>query len=180
MEIQYTAMFISICSTFISLCTLFFLVFQLRQHKIFKKAELENSLDDELFKYKEIISRFYPGGKYFNNQTKIPDSEFTDLGFLISYYEKLKHLLDTDLINLEAIDKLFGYRFFVFTNNTTIQNDLFSEKYKDSFDSIFALHKQWSIFRKNKNKKIPYSDTSLEKINPKLYNQYVNRYYTSK
>lgn len=65
---------------------------------------------------------------------------------------------------------MFVFRFFLAVHNCHVQEQiLYSPLYENYWSQIFELHHSWSEFRRSKNLKIPFSETSLELFDQSRY-----------
>ena len=77
--------------------------------------------------------------------------------------EELSTLYQKNVVDIETIDNLFSYMFFIITNNKYIQESELvpqSEFYKGTF----YLHKEWTAYKRKTNQPIINEDESLEKV----------------
>lgn len=77
------------------------------------------------------------------------------------YLEGMSSLILRGIVNLEHIDDLMAYRFFLALNNPVLQKDqLF--KYPDYYRGCFKAFKLWKQYRENNGLPILLSDYSLD------------------
>jgi len=151
-----------------------YIALQIRDARRFTRAQLLNELEKESKDYRhayQLITGEWKADREVNPQEDQLYEFFECLGF----FERIKLLLDNKVINMPTIDIIFGYRFFLLINNPHIQKHIL---YPDghSFTAVFALHKQWSEYRKAHNEEIVHSETDLSKHDPKQYNHFIDSY----
>lgn len=75
-----------------------------------------------------------------------------DVEFFCTFFENLYLLVEHKIARIKDLDNIFGYRFFLFMNNTHIQ-----EKYllttSSGFVNLFKLYDLWTDYREEKSKK---------------------------
>lgn len=78
------------------------------------------------------------------------------------YLESIAPLVIKNILDLEYIDDLMAYRFFIAVNNPELQEkELF--KFPEYYKGCFKLYKEWSQYRNKHDLKIPMEDTALNK-----------------
>jgi len=78
------------------------------------------------------------------------------------YLEGLAPLILRDVLQLEHVDDLFAYRFFLAMNNPEVQKDqlfVFPEYYR----GCFKLYEKWKRYRRGNHRAILMEETSLDK-----------------
>ena len=71
----------------------------------------------------------------------------------LTFFETMYLLLQERVIEIETLDDLFAYRFFIAVHNETIQKEKII-KTPYNFRNIFLLEKEWMEYRKRKGLKI--------------------------
>ena len=78
------------------------------------------------------------------------------------YLEGLAPLIINDVLQLEHIDDLFAYRFFLAINTEEVQKDqLFA--YPEYYRGCFKLYERWKRYRKEHGREILLEENSLDK-----------------
>lgn len=98
------------------------------------------------------------------------DVEETDIACYCTFFENLYLLYRHKIARLEDLDDLFGYRFFIFTNNPYIQERHLLPT-SSSYNEIFSLYEAWLKFRRKNGSHIPGEDYafSTEFLEKRLY-----------
>lgn len=125
-------------------------------NKIYKKLE-ESKIEiyKKLKKSKDV--------KHLENPFKT--NQITDIANYLSQFELLNHLLDAKVINIETIDAVLSYRFFLATNNIFVQEMLLCKEGKnDAWKQIFLLYKKWYKYRDDNNKDIILENFCLSEV----------------
>lgn len=92
----------------------------------------------------------------------------------VGFFAKIKLLIDIDAIDIQTIDRMFVFRFFLAVHNRHVQEQiLYSPLYEGYWSQIFELHHRWSEFRRSRNLKIPFSESSLELFDKSRYSLFV-------
>ncbi len=86
--------------------------------------------------------------------------------------EELSTLYQKDVIDLETVDNIFSYNFFLITNNKYIQEKELVPN-AEFYKGVFYLHKEWTDYKRRTKQPIINEDESLEKIDK--YISYVNK-----
>jgi len=77
------------------------------------------------------------------------------------YLEGLAPLILHDILQLEVIDDLMAYRFFLAVNNKTLQEDqLFP--YAEYYRGCFKLYSVWKEYRSKRQREIVWNENSLD------------------
>ena len=79
----------------------------------------------------------------------------------LTFFETMYLLLQERVIEIETLDDLFAYRFFIAVHNETIQKEKII-KTPYNFRNIFLLEKEWMEYRKRKGLKIYKIEDSLK------------------
>lgn len=87
------------------------------------------------------------------------------------YLEALAALVERNVIHIDVIDNLFAYRFFLAVNNPVVQETELIP-YKDYYQGIYWLSKEWTKRKNKRNESIPLKEFNLYDIGK---NGYVNR-----
>lgn len=103
---------------------------------------------DRLMKVYEILETAETEGDYGYDRWK--DVSSVEVAQYCTFFENLYLLYRHHIANIEDLDDLFGYRFFLFMNNPYIQ-----EKYilptSSSYVQVFELYKIWVKHREKEN-----------------------------
>ncbi len=129
------------------------LVLVIRQLSLARRisaADFAVRLDDDLYKYKHVFREFFPDGKWApGNEPTISNDEAVEIREYLAFYETLntlrKRRLVASFLNLEDIDELFGYRFFITMHNPVVKNILARDP--ESWRVLQSLYWDWLEFR---------------------------------
>jgi len=78
----------------------------------------------------------------------------------LSYIEMLADLINRDTLSIKDVDQVFGYPFFLVTNNLQSQS-LELKKYPEYYQNIYSIYPKWKKYRQKRNMPIPFSKTPL-------------------
>lgn len=67
----------------------------------------------------------------------------------LGWIRSLCSLIDRGVLNIEAVDEIYGYKFFIILNNKEVQ-EMELSKYPNLYRLMFRTHKIWSDYRKKK------------------------------
>ena len=106
------------------------------------------------------------------NKKNIEKIEYNGIINYLFWCEELASLVQKNIVDLETIDNLFSYTFFLITNNKYIQEkELIPQA--EFYKGIFYLHKIWTTYKNNTNQPILNNEENLNKVN--IYNRYANK-----
>ncbi len=81
----------------------------------------------------------------------------------LEWCETLAGLVKNNIVDIDTIDALLGYRFFLITNNKEIQdNELFP--FIDYYTGVVWLHKEWTEYSRKRENPIPSDEYNLTDI----------------
>jgi hypothetical protein len=132
---------------FIQIFALYLIYSQLKHQKRLSIAQFVSSIMEQLATQKEFHRKLV---KNLDNPNEMPDIDEADIVAFLNVFENLSAVVESGVISISDIDQPFAYRFFLTTNNKTVQElELIPDgKY---YKSIYRLHKQWISFRKENN-----------------------------
>lgn len=78
------------------------------------------------------------------------------------YLEGLAPLILQDILRLENVDNLMGFRYFLAVNNPEVQEECLC-KFPEYYGGIFRVYTKWKQFELDQGKKILMDDCSLDK-----------------
>lgn len=147
---------------------------QIRDARRFTRAQFFNELEKEWKDYRHA-SQLINGEWKADREVNPSGDQLYEFFEYLGFFERIKLLLDNKVIDMPRMNIIFGYIFFVLINNPHVQKHIL---YPDghAFTAVFALHKQWSEYRKAQNEEIAYSETDLSKYDPKQYNHFIDSY----
>lgn len=129
---------------FVQIFALYLIYLQLKHQKKLGIAQFVSSIMEQLASQKEFHRKLV---KNLERPDDVPDVDEADIVAFLNVFENLSAVVESGVISIKDIDQPFAYRFFLTTNNKTVQNlELIPDgKY---YKSIYRLHKQWIKFRK--------------------------------
>ena len=147
---------------------------QVADTRRFTRAQLLNQLEKESSDYRDVYLKVT--GEWAADKGDPPtEYELQDVFDALGWYVRIKLLLDSKVIDLPTVDAVFAYRFFLLVNNRTVQQSaLYPDG--DDFATVFALHKQWSDYRRSRGESIAHAATDLRLYDPRQYDEFVAAY----
>lgn len=129
---------------FVQIFALYLIYSQLKHQKRLSIAQFVSSIMEQLASQKEFHRKLV---KNLDNPDEDPGVDEADIVAFLNVFENLSAVVESGVISIKDIDQPFAYRFFLTTNNKTVQDlELIPDgKY---YKSIYRLHKQWIDFRK--------------------------------
>lgn len=103
---------------------------------------------DRLMKVYEILETAETEGDYGYDRWK--DVSSVEVAQYCTFFENLYLLYRHHIANIEDLDDLFGYRFFLFMNNPYIQENYILPT-SSSYVQVFELYKIWIKHREKEN-----------------------------
>lgn len=141
------------------------------------EAEFIKDLNNQFIENKEMVEIEHALEMYYNKTDRGEkhvrleldlEQDNEDRQKLINYLvylEGLASIIDHDIVHIDQINDLFGYRFFLAVNNPVVQiTELYP--YSNYYQGIFRIYDKWMKFCKNKNSKdamqVPLNDYKLK------------------
>ena len=146
--------------------------YQMKREKDLSEAEFIINLNNSFTSNAEIknIYRKLEVSK-LTNEDPFNEEDSINIVDYLTFFETLNNLLKRRVIKFEMIDDLFSYRFFIAVHNQYIQNrELVKDK--EYYNNIYILYKDWTEYRRKKNKPIPFDSNSLDTADER-YNNYI-------
>lgn len=139
---------------------LYFLVLQIRAGTNVARADFILRLESEFQEhYSEVFQNFLLEGKWTPEQSgPINISEKIQLEHYIGFFANIQIIREDNLINLDTIDKMFAYRFFIVSNSPHTRRII--EPNKMYWELFYQLYNDWLAFRVKKRKSTPNQEFS--------------------
>ena len=106
------------------------------------------------------------------NKEVVKDINYNGIVNYLFWCEELSTLYQKNVIDLQTVDNIFSYNFFLITNNKYIQEKELVPN-AEFYKGIFFLHKEWTDYKRRTKQPIINEEESLEKIDK--YTSYVNK-----
>jgi hypothetical protein len=104
---------------------------------------------------------FYHKDKVFTEELINDNNIQLFINYLV-YLEGLAPLVQNDILRLENIDNLFGYRYFLVINNPDVQTKCI-KAYPEFYLGCIRIYQKWRDHQLEAGKTILQSDTELDK-----------------
>jgi len=141
---------------------LLLIAMQLRSAQKLSKAQFVNELCRDIDNYVETDSRLDIGGIWYTNGATMDKKDEEAIEKYLSFFERIKHILDAQVVDMETIDELFAYRFFYLVHNPNVQSKvIFDPEVQPYYRSLFHLYALWVEYRQTKGLPIPRAETPL-------------------
>lgn len=148
-------LWISTAAALSSAIGLLFLGFQTRFQSRLARAQFLDKLSCDVDLNIDIEVELEPSGRLFAEQDNFDQKDRRDIIRFLTFFDRLAHLYELKFVSIDIIDNMFAYRFFILTHNPNVQKfELLDNNTKHFWVSVFALHKEWYKYRKNKKKKV--------------------------
>jgi hypothetical protein len=142
-------------SAFTSLIAIPFVVVQLRASNRIAKAQLINELERDIALHSTAYALLTPGSKLSNSQVLLADEEKIALLKYISFFERISAIVETGVLDLPTVDRLFAGRFFYLFNNAHVIKILDDEAISPYMKAVRSFYGQWYAYRKSRDLDIP-------------------------
>lgn len=141
--------------------------YQMKREKDLTEAEFIINLNNT-FTTNAEIKYIFKKIENSKNQTADPftDEDMIKVVDYLTFFETISSLIQRKVLDLDMINDLFAYRFFVAVHNPHIQR---REIIKDAvyYKNLYILHSEWTKYRKKNKLYIPNEEFSLEKMDTK-------------
>jgi len=97
------------------------------------------------------------------NKKSINKISYTGIVNYLFWCEELSSLVQKNVVDIETIDNLFSYTFFLITNNKYVQEkELIPQA--EFYKGVYYLHKKWVTYKEKTNQSIINSEENLNKV----------------
>ncbi len=107
-----------------------------------------------------------------SGKQQITKEDYNDIVTYLQWCETLASLVLENVISIKSINALFAYRFFLITNNETVQKMEIVPN-KEYYQEIYLLHKKWEEFKLRRGEKMINYSTALSKTEG--YKEFINQ-----
>jgi hypothetical protein len=142
--------------------SLYFILLQFRSQSNLSRAQFINALTKDIDWHTKSESNLNREGIWYN-LCKLNSGSIALLEKYLTFFERIKLLLDTKVLGIEIIDELFAYRFFHLVHNPNVQRQILYDLDKEDFyHTIFTLHALWLHYRQSKGYNVPRQEYVLQ------------------
>ena len=114
-----------------------------------------------------ILDEYRLGNKKLVNKLS-----YTGIVNYLFWCEELSSLVQKNVVDIDTIDNLFSYTFFLITNNKYIQEkELIPQA--EFYKGVYYLHKKWSSYKEKTNQPLINSEENLNKVS--FYEEYAKK-----
>ncbi len=131
----------SILAQVATVVTLIFLYRQIEVGRNATRGSLINELEKEFADYYSVFVKLQPGGEW-HDLRQMDHEDIGKLENLAAFCEKLKHLIDCDVIEMKMLDRVFRNRFFRIAQNPNVVKYVIAP-YREDWASLIELEKSW-------------------------------------
>lgn len=93
----------------------------------------------------------------------VPISEHKILIKYLNYIKTLASLVEEKTVNIETLDNVFAYEFFIVVNNKSVQ-ELEIKPFARFYHDVFLLYDKWIRYIKKQNRSILHEENSLANL----------------
>jgi hypothetical protein len=155
--------------------------FQIRDTRRLAKAQFVSNLENDLTSHYSTYGKLLPGETWSNNCTgPRTKGELAEIIPYLSFFAKLKFLLDLGAVDLALINRMFSFRFFLAVHNEHVQHQIiFSDLYYPYWAEIIVLHSQWLVYRRENRLAIPFEEANPAVRYSEKYQEILNDWKAS-
>lgn len=134
---------------FLAVFGLFYTAKQLKASQKIARGEFFLHLDELFYQHDKVHLQLRPGGAWADGKGGPTSGEdWVAVEKYMGLFERIKVLIDDGLVDLDTIDKLYGYRVFNIVANQTILQEKIEKEVK-SWRKFIEL---WRALEKNRSK----------------------------
>lgn len=161
---QLLLLIASIVGLFFAGTSVYYLARQVRESRRAVRAQFISGLENEFAALYDTYSKLLPDGEWFSTGIGPQGySEIARLAFYLSFFAKLDYLIGLGAIDLQTVNRLFAFRFFLAVHNRHVQEQiLYSGLFANYWADIFDLHRKWLQYRREEGLGIPFPDAILD------------------
>ncbi len=145
----------STVSAIASLVAIPFVAIQLKSSNQIAKAQLMNELERDISLHADTYTALTSGGKWHGQSIDLTDDDKVAVLKYISFFERVRVIVNTNVLDLETIDCIFAGRFFHLFNNSHVKQLISASEINPYMASIHELYGEWYEYRKNHSLPIP-------------------------
>lgn len=157
-EENFIGISISGLSLIVSFVSAFFVVIQLKDTKKIQEAEFILNLNQAFVDNEQYASVYT---KLENRTGTEENPTYIEISNYLTFFETVYLLLKEEVITINVLDDLFGYRFFLAVHNEQVQNMKLVTSPKN-FRNIYWLEKAWMSYREEQGLNIYKPENCLE------------------
>ncbi len=140
------------------------LLIQYRRDKNISQASFILEYAKYFYSLSDVEDTMFLLDEYRNgNRESIKKIKYNGIVNYLVWCEELSSLVQRGIIDLETIDNLFSYNFFLITNNKYIQEKELVPQ-AEFYKGVFFLHYAWTKYKKDTKQSIINEDESLDKV----------------
>lgn len=141
---------------------LIFVGLQMSSGRRLAQAQFVNELARDIDAHSDAESCLDPQGRLYDVGCNLNTPDKDQIEKYLNFFERVKYILDTGVLDMETIDGLFAYRFFHLVHNPNVQTQvLFEPGMYPYYRAIFELHGSWLQYRQSRKLPIPRPTTEL-------------------
>lgn len=152
---------VSIVTIITAITGAFSIFIQYKRDKDISQASFILEYSKYFYTLKETENTLFLLDRYRSGEKDVVNKiEYIGIVNYLYWCEELSTLYQKNVFDLETIDNLFSYNFFLVTNNKYVQEKELvpqSEFYK----GVYFLHKEWTEYKKRTNQPIINEEESL-------------------
>ena len=143
------------------------LYIQFKKDKEINQASFIMEFHQNFYEHEENTRLLKILDKKFSGHKIKKFTEEENLEDILSYLSWIRILcgfLKKKIFTYETIDEVFGYKFFMITNNKDVQRIELC-KYPDTYKIVYRIHKEWTKYRKKHDISLIMEKEDLSKTN---------------
>jgi hypothetical protein len=152
---------------------------QVSKAKALARCQFISELEREIVGHYETYAKLLPQGVWslegagIWSTARVGPQNRNDIARVVAYlgfFAKIKFLIDSEVVELEDVDRMFAFRFFLVVNNRHVQRKILrSREYTPYWSVIQELYDKWTAHRTKRGRPIPFEENSLGSYNSEDY-----------
>ena len=129
---------------------------QLRQNNVIAKGNFISALAEDIDALTDTETRLMQGGDLYEFKEELTQQDYNELIQFLNFFMRVYHLWRLSLLNMNTINNMFAYRFFILVRNPNVKRYILDKEDQSGFwDGIEELDRAWTQFREAKGLDFP-------------------------
>lgn len=146
--LEESGKFIRLFATLSTVVGVFSVYIQIRKSKLVGQAAFTIEISKYLYELPELpdfIHRLGRSSDVMNVEYKVSEEERTILIRYLNYIKTIAALVKEKAVDIETLNKVFAYEFFIIINNKSVQ-EMELIPFSHCYHDIFYLYNEWTTY----------------------------------
>lgn len=146
--LEESGKFIRLFATLSTVIGVFSVYIQIRKSKLVGQAAFTIEISKYLYELPELpdfIHRLGRSSDVMNVEYKVSEEERTILIRYLNYIKTIAALVKEKAVDIETLNKVFAYEFFIIINNKSVQ-EMELIPFSHCYHDIFYLYNEWTTY----------------------------------